>query len=93
MVKFVIIYDMKVDERKRLARSKDTPPEVLSVLANDPRSWRVRRAVALNKNTPIKTLKGLLLDRDNRVVIAARRALEKRRNEYVDESEGKEVRT
>lgn len=49
------------EEKIKLARNPNTPPEVLKVLANDVYS-RVRYEVAQNPNTPQETLKVLATD-------------------------------
>ena len=53
---------LSIQERKDLALNPNTPPEILTLLAQD-KDWGVRCGVAENPNTPPKTLTILARDK------------------------------
>ena len=71
------IESMSTDEKLKLARNKNTSPEILEKLADD-EDANVRETVAENPRTPVDILRKLALDEDVHVSKAAERALRKR---------------
>src|SRR5699024_9043158 len=54
----------RAEIRVQAARHRSSTPDILTLLSDDPRSFRPRRAVAANPNTPVHILWTLADDKD-----------------------------
>lgn len=71
-----LLSDKSIAERKKLATSKKTNPEILDVLASD-RDASVRRAIALNPKTPLRASVQLAKDESDDVRLQLAKRLTK----------------
>ena len=62
---------LPLEQRLTLAQGRDTPAQILLELARDP-AQEVRRALALNPQTPNAALEALVRDRDSAIRLYVR---------------------